>query len=55
MNDMTVAEVRAIREKQSLETIGMTKEELQAYFAKGAGEIQKMVDEIRKEKAISDK
>lgn len=48
---MTVAEVRTIREQQSLETIGMTTAELQAYFAKGASEIQKMVDEMRKEKS----
>jgi hypothetical protein len=49
---MTVAEVRVIREKQSLETVGMTTEELRAYFAKGANEVQKMIDEIRREKGI---
>ena len=46
---MTVDEVRAIREKKSLETIGMTTEELSSYFSKGASEIQRMVDKIRKE------
>jgi len=34
MNNMTITEIREIRERQSLETIEMTTEELQAYFAK---------------------
>ena len=45
---MTLAEVRVIRERQSLETVGMTADELRAYFAKGASEAQRMIDEIRK-------
>jgi len=44
---MTVDEVRAIREKKSLETIGMTTEELNKYFDKGANEIQEMINEIQ--------
>jgi len=44
---VTVEEVRAIKEKKSLETTGMTGEELSAYYAKGATEMQKLIDEIR--------
>jgi hypothetical protein len=47
---MTIAEVRAVREKQSIETVGLTTEGLRAYFADGANEIQKMIDEVRREK-----
>nr|AGS54212.1 hypothetical protein [uncultured bacterium contig00107] len=47
---MTITEVRAIREKQSLETVRLTTEDLRAYFAEGAGEIQRMIDETRKER-----
>jgi hypothetical protein len=47
---MTITEVRAIRERQSLETVGLTTEDLRAYFAEGAGEIQRMIDETRKER-----
>ena len=49
---MTVEEVRAIREKISLETVGMTTDELHAYFAKGAVKMEKRIAEIRKEKGI---
>ena len=50
---MTITEVRAIRERQSLETVGMTADELRAYFAKGASEAQRMIDEIRKNAGCS--
>ena len=45
-----VEEIREIRERNSLETIGMSVDELNAYFAKGAGELQKRIDAIRAEK-----
>jgi len=50
---MTVIEVRKIREKQSLETLGMNAEELCEYFTKGAHEIQFMIDELRKNEKIA--
>ena len=46
---MTVDEVRAIREKKSLETIEMTTKELNAYFNNGAEAIKKMIEEVRLE------
>jgi len=45
-----VDEIREIREKKSLETIGMTVEEKAAYYSKGAAEVQKRIDAIRAEK-----
>ena len=51
MISMTVKEVREIRERQSLETIGMTVEELNTYYGKGAAEIQKRIDALRSESA----
>ena len=48
---MILDEIRAIREKQSLETIGMTTEQLHAYFSKGADALEKMMKEIRQEKS----
>ena len=45
-----VEEIREIRERNSLETIGMSVDELNAYFAKGAAEAQKRIDAIRAEK-----
>ena len=50
---MTVDEVRAIREKTSLETIGMTTEELNQYFAQGAADIERRIAEIRKKKGFA--
>ena len=50
---MTVDEIRAIREKTSLETIGMTTEELRLYFAQGATDIERRIAEIRKKKGIA--
>ena len=47
---MTVDEVRAIREKKSLETVGMSVSELNAYYSKGANEMQKRIDAIRKKR-----
>ena len=52
MRIMTVDEVRAIREKMSLETIGMTSEELHQYFTQGAADIKQRIEEIRKKKGI---
>jgi len=49
---MMIDEIRAIREKTSLETIGMTIEELRQYFAKGAAEIEGRIVEIRNKKGI---
>ena len=53
MISMTVKEVREIRERQSLETIGMTVEELNTYYGKGAAEIQKRIDALRAENTES--
>ena len=50
---MTVDEVRAIREKKSLETIEMTAEELNVYFDKGANEIRDMINENQKKNMTS--
>ena len=47
---MTLDEIRTIREKQSLETIGMTSEQLHTYFSKGADCLEKMIEEKRKMK-----
>jgi len=47
---MTVAEVREVRERISLEICNMTVEEMQEYFAKGAAKAQQMIDEIRKQR-----
>jgi len=49
---MKVDEIRAIREKTSLETIGMTTEELRIYFAQGATDIERRIAKIRKKKGI---
>ena len=50
---MTVDEVRAIRESISLEIIGMNSEELRAYFAEGAEDIERRIAEIRRKKGIA--
>ena len=50
---MTIDEIRAIREKTSLKTMGMTTEELQAYFAKGAADIEMRIAEIRMKNSIA--
>jgi len=44
---MKLEEIKAIREKQSLETIGMTTEEAAAYFKKGADELIQMMEELK--------
>ena len=49
---MTVDMVREIREKTSLETCGMSADELHVYFLEGASRIEKRIAEIRKEKNI---
>jgi DNA topoisomerase VI subunit B len=49
---MKVAEVREIKEKMSLETVGITGRELSAFFSQGANEIQKMVKLRRKQKMV---
>ena len=53
MKIMTVDEVRAIREKISLETINMTAEELCLYFARGANDIERRIAEIRSKRGIT--
>jgi len=45
---MTVDEVRSIKERKSLETIGMSVSELNSYYSLGAIEVQKKIDEVRK-------
>ena len=50
---MTVDEIREIRESISLEIIGMNTEELRAYFAEGADDIERRIAEIRRKKGIS--
>ena len=52
---MTLDEIREIRERQSLETIGMTTAEVAAYFRKGAKKALQRIEEIRQEKANSEK
>ena len=47
---MTVAEVREVREKMSLEICNMTGDELREYFTKGATKAQQIIDEIRKKR-----
>ena len=42
-------EIRAIKERMSLETCNMSGEELNAYHKKGAAEIQKRIDALRTE------
>jgi len=50
---MTINEVRAIRERTSLETIGMNTEELRRYFAQGATDIERQIADIRKKRGIA--
>ena len=45
-----IDEIRAIKERISLETCNMNSNELSAYYKKGAAEIQKRIDEIRKKR-----
>ena len=45
---MTITEVREIREKQSLQTIGMNTEDLRDYFTKRAHKVQLIINEMRK-------
>ena len=52
---MTLEEIREIRERQSLETIGMTTEEAITYFRKGAEKALRRIEEIRQEKANTEK
>jgi len=44
---MTLDEVQCIKEQMSLETIGMSVDELNAYHSKGASEMQKRIEAIR--------
>ena len=46
---MTVEEVVAIKEKMSLETIGMSTNQLHNYHAEGAIAMHKIINEIRAE------
>ena len=52
---MTLDEIREIRERQSLETIGMTTAEAAAYFRKGAEKALQRIEEIRQEKSNAEK
>ena len=45
---MFIDELRVIREKRSLETLGMTTEQLNFYYKKGADEMMKIIEEMRK-------
>jgi tripartite-type tricarboxylate transporter receptor subunit TctC len=47
---MTVAEVREVRERMSLEICSMTGEEMREYYKKGATKAQQIIDEIRKQR-----
>ena len=47
---MPIEEMIKTRHRISLEIAGMTVEEMNAYFAKGAGELQKRIDALRAEK-----
>ena len=44
-----------IRERQSIETIGMTTAETAAFFRKGAEKALQRIEEIRQEKANAEK
>ena len=48
---MILEEIKQIRERQSLETKGMSVEEANAYFNKGADEAMRIIEEIRQKKA----
>ena len=50
---MTVEEVRAIRNKISLETTGMTTDELRIFFTSEATGVEQRITEIRKKKGIA--
>jgi hypothetical protein len=45
---MFIDELRTIREEISLKTIDMTTEQLNAYYKKGANEMMKRIEDIRK-------
>ena len=46
---MSIDELREIRERRSIEALGMTPEQLNAFFKKGADEIMKMIMKKRAE------
>lgn len=48
---MTVNEVREIRERQSLETAGMSTDELHEYYSVGAFEMQILIGRMREHNA----
>ena len=50
---MTVAEVREIREKKSLEWCGLSLEQRDSEVKKGAEQMQTRIEEIRKDEAIA--
>ena len=49
---MTVAEVRAIREKKSVEWANLSLEQRNTEVKKGAKQIQMKIEEIKKKKAV---
>jgi pyruvate dehydrogenase complex dehydrogenase (E1) component len=52
MIDMTLDEVRKIREEMSLETAGMTADELHDYCSEGATKAEQYISEIRMRRGI---
>lgn len=46
---MSINELRKIRERRSLETLGMTTEQLNGVFKKGADEMMKIIEKKRTE------
>jgi len=49
---MTLAEVRKIREKKSIEWANLSLEELNSEIKKGADQIQRLIEEIRKKRQV---
>jgi hypothetical protein len=52
---MFMDELRTIRERKSMETLGMTTEQLNDYYKTGADEMMNMIEEIRKASVDSEK
>jgi len=49
---MTVVEVREIREKKSIEWASLSLEELNAEIKKGADQVQRLIEVIRKTRQV---
>ena len=50
---MTVAEVREIREKKSIEWANLSLEEVNSEIKKGADQVQRLIEKIRKTRQVS--